>query len=96
MKIDPATTAGKTSGSTTDRKVRPAARAEVGRRLEQRVRQPVQPGVDRQDHERQPQVGQHQDGRRQAVAGPCARTAADPVDDAAVASMTRHAYALTR
>ena len=45
---------------------RPAA--QVAGRLEQRVRQPLQPRVDRQDHVRQPQVRQREDDRDRAVA----------------------------
>ena len=39
---------------------RQAARAKVGRRFEQRVRNALEAGVDGQDHVRQPQVAEHQ------------------------------------
>ena len=70
MKIDPATIDGYTSGSTTltERPPRPAA--EVAGRLQQRVGQPLEPRVHRQDHVRQPQVRQRDDDRDDAVAGP--------------------------
>ena len=38
---------------------RAGPRAEVAGRLEERRRDPLEPGVDRQDHERQPDVAEH-------------------------------------
>ena len=50
---------------------RPAAvRAEVGGRLEQRGRDPLEPGVDRQDHERQPEIREDEPGGDVAEAWP--------------------------
>ena len=46
-----------------DRKVRHGRGPEVAGGVQQRVRQPLEPGVDGQDHVRQPQVGQRQHDR---------------------------------
>ena len=52
----------------------PRLRAEVARRLEHRVRQPLEPGVDRDDHVRQPQVAERDDRGGQPIARACGRT----------------------
>ena len=46
---------------------RPRLGPEVGRGLEQRTGDPLEPGVDRQDHVRQPQVAEHEPRVRQLV-----------------------------
>ncbi len=62
-----ATTPGSDSGSVTRRKACSAARAEVGRRLEQPPVEVLERDEDRQGHERQPDVDEHEDDREPAV-----------------------------
>ena len=57
----PAAIDGISIGTTTPAKVRHGRGAEVTRRLEHRLRQALESGVDRDHHERQPQVGEGED-----------------------------------
>ena len=77
---------------------RRAARPEVRRGLQQRVRQPLQPGVHRQDHVGQPQVGERDHRRRSARSRGCRARAATAIQSIGppLENMPRHAYALTR
>ena len=68
VKIDPATMPGSASGSTTVAQRAELPRAEVGRRLDQRVGDALERRVHRDDHERQPDVGEHQPHRGVRVA----------------------------
>ena len=56
VKIEPATTAGKASGRITRRKVVERLGALVLGRVQHRVRDALEPRVDRDDHVRQPEV----------------------------------------
>ena len=58
VKIEPATIPGSASGNSTLRNVRQPRRAEVGRGLEEVVRDALERGVHGNDHEREPDVGE--------------------------------------
>ena len=85
---------GSASGSTTLRSVRQAVRAEVAGGLEQRVGDPLERGVDRDDHERQPDVGEHEPHRGVRVADvdrPEPELLERPVERPALLRITIHA-----
>ena len=68
VKIEPATTPGQRERQHHAAQRAPVARAEVAGRLEERVGDALQRRVHRDDHERQPDVGEHQPHRRVRVA----------------------------